>query len=30
MAERVLGASGEFSAGEVDGRWVVSALLPIV
>lgn len=29
MAERVLGASGEFSAGEVDGRWVVSALLPI-
>jgi signal transduction histidine kinase len=30
MAERVLGASGEFSAGEADGRWVVSALLPIV
>lgn len=30
MAERVLGASGEFSAGEVDGRWIVSALLPIV
>lgn len=29
MAERVLGASGEFSAGEVDGRWVVSAHLPI-
>jgi len=30
MAERVLGASGEFSAGEADGRWVVTALLPIV
>lgn len=30
MAERVLGASGEFSAGEVDDRWVVSARLPIV
>ncbi len=30
MAERVLGASGEFSAGEAGGRWVVSALLPIV
>lgn len=30
MAERVLGASGEFNAGEVDGRWVVTALLPIV
>ncbi|KQQ66172.1 sensor histidine kinase [Microbacterium sp. Leaf320] len=29
MAERVLGASGEFSAGEVDGRWVVTARLPI-
>ncbi|WP_120494241.1 sensor histidine kinase [Microbacterium phyllosphaerae] len=29
MAERVLGASGEFSAGEVDGRWVVAARLPI-
>ncbi|MEV4737706.1 MULTISPECIES: sensor histidine kinase [unclassified Microbacterium] len=29
MAERVLGASGEFSAGEVDGRWVVAAHLPI-
>lgn len=28
MAERVLGASGEFSAGEVDGRWRVSARLP--
>ena len=30
MAERVLGASGEFDAGEVDGRWVVSARLPLV
>ncbi|MGO2748353.1 sensor histidine kinase [Microbacterium sp.] len=30
MAERVLGASGEFSAAEVDGRWRVSARLPIV
>lgn len=29
MAERVLGASGTFDAGEVDGRWVVSAHLPI-
>ncbi len=29
MAERVLGASGEFDAGEADGRWVVSARLPI-
>ncbi|WP_096715027.1 sensor histidine kinase [Microbacterium sp. SZ1] len=29
MAERVLGASGEFSAGESDGRWVVAARLPI-
>ncbi|WP_431070885.1 sensor histidine kinase [Microbacterium phyllosphaerae] len=29
MAERVLGASGEFNAGEVDGRWVVTARLPI-
>ncbi len=30
MAERVLGASGQFDAGEVDGRWLVSARLPIV
>lgn len=30
MAERVLGGSGEFRAGEVDGRWVVVARLPIV
>ncbi|MEU4015021.1 histidine kinase [Microbacterium sp. NPDC028030] len=30
MAERVMGASGEFSAGEVDGYWVVSARLPVV
>ncbi|QNA93488.1 hypothetical protein G4G29_16425 [Microbacterium sp. Se63.02b] len=30
MAERVMGASGEFSAGEVDGHWVVSARLPVV
>ena len=30
MAERVMGASGEFSAGEVDGSWVVSARLPVV
>ncbi|WP_309127508.1 histidine kinase [Microbacterium sp.] len=30
MAERVVGASGEFSAGEVDGRWRVAARLPIV
>ena len=30
MAERVMGASGEFSAGEVDGHWLVSALLPVV
>ena len=30
MAERVMGASGEFSAGEVDGFWVVSARLPVV
>lgn len=30
MAERVLGASGEFSAGELDGMWVVSARLPLV
>lgn len=30
MAERVLGASGEFSAGDIDGRWVVSARLPLV
>lgn len=29
MAERVLGASGTFDAGEIDGRWVVSARLPI-
>ncbi|WP_309065890.1 sensor histidine kinase [Microbacterium sp.] len=29
MAERVLGASGDFSAGEVDGRWRVSARLPV-
>lgn len=29
MAERVLGASGEFSAGAVDGRWEVAARLPI-
>lgn len=29
MAERVMGASGEFSAGEVDGFWVVSARLPV-
>jgi signal transduction histidine kinase len=30
MAERVLGASGEFSAGEVDGQWRVAASVPIV
>jgi len=30
MAERVMGASGEFSAGEVEGHWVVSARLPVV
>ena len=30
MAERVMGASGEFTAGEVDGFWVVSARLPVV
>jgi len=30
MAERVMGASGEFSAGEVDGFWLVSARLPVV
>lgn len=30
MAERVLGASGEFSAGVVDAQWCVSARLPIV
>lgn len=30
MAERVMGASGEFNAGEVDGFWVVSARLPVV
>ena len=29
MAERVLGANGQFRAGEDDGRWVVSARLPI-
>jgi signal transduction histidine kinase len=29
MAERVLGASGEFSAGVVDGRWQVLARLPL-
>lgn len=29
MAERVLGASGTFDAGEIGGRWVVSARLPI-
>ncbi|MES2865999.1 sensor histidine kinase [Microbacterium profundi] len=29
MAERVLGASGEFSAGAVDGQWCVSAKVPI-
>ncbi|WP_460782577.1 sensor histidine kinase [Microbacterium tumbae] len=29
MADRVLGASGDFSAGEVDGRWRVSATVPI-
>lgn len=29
MAERVLGGSGEFSAGEVGDRWVVAARLPI-
>lgn len=30
MAERVLGASGEFHAGAIDGRWRVSARLSIV
>ncbi|WP_229779056.1 sensor histidine kinase [Microbacterium maritypicum] len=30
MAERVMGASGEFSADEIDGFWVVSARLPVV
>ncbi|MFF3027177.1 sensor histidine kinase [Microbacterium sp. NPDC057944] len=29
MAERVLGASGEFTAGEVDGAWQVAARLPM-
>ncbi|MGL3150478.1 sensor histidine kinase [Microbacterium sp. A82] len=29
MAERVVGGSGEFSAGVVDGRWAVAARLPI-
>ncbi|WP_404437630.1 histidine kinase [Microbacterium aerolatum] len=29
MAERVIGASGEFSAEAVDGQWRVSARLPI-
>ena len=28
MAERVLGVSGEFSAGPVEGAWLVSAKLP--
>ncbi|QEA27325.1 hypothetical protein FGL91_01380 [Microbacterium sp. CBA3102] len=30
MAERVMGASGQFSAGEEEGFWVVSARLPVV
>lgn len=30
MAERVMGASGEFSTDEIDGFWVVSARLPVV
>ncbi|TFB15885.1 hypothetical protein E3V93_04260 [Microbacterium sp. 3H14] len=30
MAERVMGASGQFSAGEEEGSWVVSARLPVV
>lgn len=29
MAERVLGASGDFHAGEADGHWEVSARLPV-
>lgn len=29
MAERVLGASGAFAAGEVDGSWEVSVRLPV-
>lgn len=29
MAERVIGASGEFTAGRVDGGWQVRALLPM-
>lgn len=29
MAERVVGASGEFNAGEVDGHWRVEARLPL-
>ncbi|MGW8483188.1 sensor histidine kinase [Microbacterium sp. NPDC055903] len=29
MADRVLGASGDFSAGEVDGQWRVAATVPI-
>lgn len=29
MAERVLGVSGEFSAGPVDGAWLVLARLPL-
>lgn len=29
MAERVLGVSGEFTAGPEEGVWVVSARLPI-
>ncbi|WP_435747082.1 sensor histidine kinase [Microbacterium sp. PMB16] len=29
MAERVIGARGEFTAGEVDGHWQVLARLPI-
>ncbi len=29
MADRVLGANGDFSAGEVDGRWRVAAVVPI-
>jgi len=29
MAERVIGASGEFSAGEADGAWQVAARLPM-
>jgi hypothetical protein len=29
MAERVLGVSGEFSAGPTDDAWLVSARLPV-